>query len=99
MIYLLLIFYQEINLLLWLKLVKIGNDHLICYEILIKNWYKVIPVNPSTARQEISAELCYSSPEGIPMQIDMINIFGPSEFYPSKTKEAIKVGIKTIWMQ
>tara|TARA_B110000003_G_C16624774_1_gene524471 strand:- start:79 stop:1878 length:1800 start_codon:yes stop_codon:yes gene_type:complete len=64
-----------------------------------KNGYKVIPVNPSTAGQEILGELCYSSLEEIPIKIDMVNIFRPSEFCPSIAKAAIKVGVKTIWMQ
>ena len=64
-----------------------------------KHGFKVIPVNPSNAGQDVLGELCYASLEEIPIKIDMVNIFRPSEFCPSITKEAIKIGVKTIWMQ
>ena len=64
-----------------------------------KHGYKVIPVNPSSAGEKILGQLCYSSLEDIPFEIDMVNIFRPAKFCPSITKEAIKVGAKTIWMQ
>ena len=64
-----------------------------------KHGYKVIPVNPSSAGEYILGELCYASLEEIPFQIDMVNIFRPDQFCPGITKEAIKIGAKTIWMQ
>ena len=64
-----------------------------------KHGFKVIPVNPSNAGQDVLGELCYASLEEIPIKIDMVNIFRPSKFCPSITKEAIKIGVKTIWMQ
>ena len=64
-----------------------------------KHGYKVIPVNPSSAGEYILGELCYASLEEIPFQIDMVNIFRPNQFCPGITKEAIKIGAKTIWMQ
>ena len=64
-----------------------------------KHGFKVIPVNPSYAGQDVLGELCYASLEEIPIKVDMVNIFRPSKFCPSITKEAIKIGVKTIWMQ
>ena len=64
-----------------------------------KHGFKVIPINPGSAGQYILNELCYASLEEIPIKIDMVNIFRPSEFCPSITKEAIKIGAKTVWMQ
>ena len=40
-----------------------------------KHGYKVIPVNPSSAGEKILGQLCYSSLEEIPFEIDMVNIF------------------------
>jgi O-acetylhomoserine (thiol)-lyase len=64
-----------------------------------KHGFKVIPVNPSNAGQDVLGELCYASLEEIPIKIDMVNIFRPSQFCTSITKEAIKIGAKTVWMQ
>ena len=61
--------------------------------------YKVIPVNPRNAGDNILGELCYSSLGDIPMRVDMVIIFKESEYCPSITKQAIKIGINTIWMQ
>ena len=60
-----------------------------------KHGFKVIPVNPSNAGQDVLGELCYASLEEIPIKIDMVNIFRPSEFCPSITNEAIKIGVKS----
>ena len=64
-----------------------------------KHGYKVIPVNPRNAGENILGELCYSSLKDIPIKVDMVNIFRGSEYCPSITKEAIKIGVNTIWMQ
>ena len=64
-----------------------------------KHGYKVIPVNPRNAGENILGELCFSSLEDIPIKVDMVNIFRGSEYCPSITKEAIKIGVNTIWMQ
>ena len=63
-----------------------------------KHGYKVIPVNPSSAGQKYWVNFVMLFEE-IPLEIDMVNIFRPSKFCPSITKEAIKIGAKTIWMQ
>ena len=64
-----------------------------------KHGYKVIPVNPRNAGENILGELCYPSLKDIPIKVDMVNIFRGSEYCPSITKEAIKIGVNTIWMQ
>ena len=64
-----------------------------------KHAYKVIPINPGNAGQYILNELCYASLEEVPFKIDMVNIFRPSKFCLSITKDAIRIGAKTVWMQ
>ena len=64
-----------------------------------KHGYKVIPVNPRNAGENILGELCYPTLKDIPIKVDMVNIFRGSEYCPSITKEAIKIGVNTIWMQ
>jgi len=64
-----------------------------------KHGYTVIPINPGNAGQYILDELCYASLQDVPIKIDMVNIFRPSEFCASITKDAISIGAKTVWMQ
>ena len=64
-----------------------------------KHGYKVIPVNPGTAGQYILNELCFASLTEIPIKIDMVDIFRPSDFCAEITREAIKVKAKIVWMQ
>ena len=64
-----------------------------------KHGFKVIPINPGNAGQYILNELCYASLEDVPCKIDMVNIFRPNKFCASITKDAIKIGAKTVWMQ
>ena len=64
-----------------------------------KHGYKVIPVNPGTAGQLILNELCYASLAEIPIKIDMVDIFRHSDFCADVTRDAIKIGAQTVWMQ
>jgi uncharacterized protein len=65
--------------------------------------YRVIPVNPGSAGQEILGERCYARLSDIPDRFDMVDVFRASEHAGPITEEAIKVakekGIKVIWMQ
>jgi O-acetylhomoserine (thiol)-lyase len=61
--------------------------------------YRVIPVNPSAAGQELQGEHVYASLRDIPDPIDMVDIFRPSEAVPPIVEDAIAVGAKVVWMQ
>src|ERR1700730_1917763 len=60
--------------------------------------YRVIPVNPSAAGQELQGEHVYASLRDIPEPIDMVDIFRPSEAVPPIVEDAIAVGAKVVWM-
>ena len=70
---------------------------------LIKKGYRVIPINPRHAGEEILGEKIYASITDYPGDIDMVDIFRNSEEALAVTKEAIankdKKHIKVIWMQ
>ena len=66
---------------------------------LIKQGYRVIPVNPGMAGQEILGQTCYAQLSDIPEPIDMVDIFRASEHCPALIDEAIAIGAKYIWMQ
>jgi O-acetylhomoserine (thiol)-lyase len=61
--------------------------------------YRVIPVNPSAAGQELQGEHVYASLRDILEPIDMVDIFRPSEAVPPIVEDAIAVGAKVVWMQ
>src|SRR6516164_5213355 len=61
--------------------------------------YRVIPVNPSAAGQELQGEHVYASLRDIPDPIDMVDIFRPPEAVPPIVEDAIAIGAKVVWMQ
>ena len=65
--------------------------------------YRVIPVNPTAAGQEILGEACHASLSDVPDRFDMVDIFRRSDAVPQIVDESIALkeakGIKAIWMQ
>ena len=61
--------------------------------------FRVIPVNPGVAGQEILGEKVMASLDEIDEPIDMVDIFRNSEAAGPITDDAIKAGAKIIWMQ
>lgn len=65
---------------------------------LIDHGYNVIPVNPTA--KEIMGRKSYPLVSSVPEQIDIVDIFRPSEDVPAVVQDALKKkGIKVIWMQ
>jgi predicted CoA-binding protein len=65
---------------------------------LIDHGYNVIPVNPTTT--EILERKSYASVSDINDEIDIVDIFRPSEDVQEIVEDALKKeGIKVIWMQ
>jgi uncharacterized protein len=61
--------------------------------------YRVIPVNPQAAGQDILGERCYADLADVPDAVDMVDIFRRSELVGPIVDAAIKKGAKAIWMQ
>ncbi|HYB56048.1 MAG TPA: CoA-binding protein [Alphaproteobacteria bacterium] len=61
--------------------------------------YRVIPVNPAAAGEEILGEKDYASLSDIPVKIDIVDIFRRSDAVPPIVDEAIAIGAKVVWMQ
>ena len=61
--------------------------------------FRVIPVNPGQAGQEILGERVYASLAEIAEPIDMVDIFRNSEAALGITQQAIRMGAKVVWMQ
>ncbi|NNG03301.1 MAG: CoA-binding protein [Inquilinus sp.] len=63
--------------------------------------YRVIPVNPRAAGQEILGETCYASLDEVPVPIDMVDIFRGSDAAAGIVDEALALQPQpgVIWMQ
>lgn len=61
------------------------------------NGFDVIPVNPTT--DEILGKKCYEKVSDIDSEIDIVDIFRPSESVLPVVEEAIKKKPKVIWLQ
>src|SRR5271163_2738615 len=61
--------------------------------------YRVIPVNPGTAGQQLLGETIYASLRDIPDTIDMVDVFRASDQVVPIVKDAIAIGATVVWMQ
>ena len=63
--------------------------------------YRVIPVNPGLAGQELLGETVYESLSAIPFDVDMVDIFRRSDAVPEIVDEALArwSDLTCVWMQ
>ena len=61
--------------------------------------YKVIPVNPFSVGKKINGEAVVEKLEDIAAPIDIVNVFRPSKEVPMIAQQAVKIGIKVLWLQ
>jgi len=65
--------------------------------------YRVIPINPGLAGQEILGETVHASLAETPGPYEMVDIFRNSDAASGVTREAVALatekGIRTVWMQ
>ncbi len=67
---------------------------------LVRQGYRVIPVNPGQAGQDSGlGEPVRASLRDIVGPVDMVDIFRRSEEVGPVVAEAIEIGAKTVWMQ
>ena len=70
---------------------------------LLEKGYRVIPVNPRAAGQEILGQICYASLAEVPGTFDMVDIFRPSDVAGVIADQAVALkdakGITVVWMQ
>jgi predicted CoA-binding protein len=63
--------------------------------------FRVIPVNPGLAGQQLFGETVYPDLESVPDDVDMVDVFRRSDAVPAIVDEALArwPNLKTIWMQ
>ena len=61
--------------------------------------YRVIPVNPGLAGQDLLGERVYGSLRDIPEKVDMVEVFRASNTVGPIADDAIAIGAPVLWMQ
>ena len=61
--------------------------------------YRVIPVNPFSAGQEVNGEKIIANLEDIKMPVDIVDVFRPSIEVPPIAEQAVKINAKVLWLQ
>ena len=71
------------------------------FKYLLERGYRMIPVNPGQAGQEILGQMVYAKLSDIPEPVDMVDIFRASQFVPQIVEEALALQPRpqVIWMQ
>ena len=69
------------------------------YKYLLAKGYRMIPINPGMAGQQILGQTVYGSLSDVPEPVDMVDVFRSSEAAYPITEEAIAIGAKVVWMQ
>ena len=64
-----------------------------------RHGYRVIPVNPGLAGQQIHGQTVAATLADIAEPIDMVDIFRNSEAAGETVDEAIAAGVRAVWMQ
>lgn len=73
---------------------KYGNKVLRCY---LRNGYRAIPVNPK--EKEIEGIPCVATVAELPDDVQAISVITPPRITEDIVEQAIRKGIKHIWMQ
>ena len=68
-------------------------------QFLQRQGYRVIPVNPTIAGQELNGETVVASLDDIEEPIDMVDIFRRSDRAGEAIEAAIAAGAKSVWTQ
>ena len=71
------------------------------FKYLLERGYRMIPVNPGQAGQEILGQKVYAKLADIPEPVDMVDVFRASKYAPAVVDEALALIPKpsVIWMQ
>ena len=66
-------------------------------KFLKEHGYRIIPVNPKT--EEILGEKCYPNLLAVPEEVEVVEVFRPSNEAPKIVDQAINKKVKAVWLQ
>ncbi|MCK6442159.1 CoA-binding protein [Elstera cyanobacteriorum] len=61
--------------------------------------FRVLPVNPGAAGQELLGETIYATLADLPVPVDMVDMFRKADAAPEVAADTIAIGAKVLWMQ
>ena len=86
-----------------IAIVGVSNDptkaSTIVMKFMQKNGFKVYPVNPKAKGQKILGEEVFEKITDIKNQVDIVDVFRPSEEVLDIAKDTINIGAKVFWLQ
>jgi hypothetical protein len=59
--------------------------------------FKIIPVNPTS--DEVLGQKTYPTLAAIPQQVDVVDVFRPSDEAADIARQAVEIGAKALWLQ
>jgi predicted CoA-binding protein len=73
---------------------KYGHKVYVCYQ---QNGRKAYPVNPNA--QTVLGDTCYADLLSLPEKVESVSIITPPAVTKKVVDDAIKAGVKNLWMQ
>ena len=61
--------------------------------------YRIVPVNPRAAGQQILGETVYARLQDIPFSVDIVDVYRRSEFLADVARDFIETDAKIFWAQ
>jgi len=77
----------------------IRRPSIIVMQYLQEFGYKVIPINSKAVGKTINGEIVYASLKNVPVPVDIVNVFRPSNETVDIAKQAISIKAKSLWLQ
>ncbi|MDQ3646028.1 MAG: CoA-binding protein [Actinomycetota bacterium] len=59
--------------------------------------YRIIPITPRGG--ELLGERAYTALAEVPVDVDVVNVFRPSDEIPELARQAVAIGAKVLWTQ
>jgi predicted CoA-binding protein len=76
-----------------------GRDSHRIAALLQRRGFRVIPVNPAAAGEEILGERCVASLDEVDDAVDVVDVFRRSSAAGAHVDEAIGLGARGVWLQ